>query len=55
MGIESLPWKEMNEQYDTLTEDDVVLVPAFGAPTSFMDKIGEAGCYVIDTTCGDVM
>jgi 4-hydroxy-3-methylbut-2-enyl diphosphate reductase len=55
MGIVSLPWKEMDEQYDALTEDDVVLVPAFGAPTSFMDKIGEAGCYVIDTTCGDVM
>ena len=55
MGITSLPWKEMNEQYDSLTEDDVVIVPAFGAPTSFMDKIGEAGCYVIDTTCGDVM
>ena len=55
MGIVSLPWKKMDDQYDTLTEEDVVLVPAFGAPTSFMDKIGEAGCYVIDTTCGDVM
>ncbi len=55
MGIVSLPWKEMNEQYDELTDQDVVIVPAFGAPTSFMDKIGEAGCYVIDTTCGDVM
>ena len=55
MGIVSLPWKKMDDQYDALTEDDVVLVPAFGAPTSFMDKIGEAGCYVIDTTCGDVM
>ena len=55
MSIESLPWKEMNEQYEGLTEEDVVIVPAFGAPTSFMDKIGEAGCYVIDTTCGDVM
>ena len=55
MGIVSLPWKEMNERYDALTEDDVVLVPAFGAPTAFMHKIEDAGCYVIDTTCGDVM
>lgn len=55
MGIVSLPWKEMNQQYDTLTEDDVVIVPAFGAPVSFMDKLAEKGCYVIDTTCGDVM
>jgi len=55
MGIVSLPWQEMNESYDALTEDDVVIVPAFGAPTSFMEKISERGCYVVDTTCGDVM
>ena len=55
MGIVSLPWKRMDERYDALTEDDVVLVPAFGAPTTFMHKIENAGCYVIDTTCGDVM
>ncbi|MFP6884231.1 MAG: 4-hydroxy-3-methylbut-2-enyl diphosphate reductase [Roseibacillus sp.] len=55
MGIVSLPWKKMDERYDALTEDDVVLVPAFGAPTTFMHKIENAGCYVIDTTCGDVM
>lgn len=55
MGIETLPWKEMNEQYEALTEEDVVIVPAFGAPSEFMDKLGEKGCYIIDTTCGDVM
>jgi len=55
MGIVSLPWKEMNASYDDLTEDDVVIVPAFGAPTAFMEKIAERGSYVVDTTCGDVM
>ena len=55
MGIVSLPWKKMNEDYDQLTEEDVVIVPAFGAPTSFMDRLAEIGCHVIDTTCGDVM
>ena len=55
MGIVSLPWQEMDAGYDDLTEDDVVIVPAFGAPTAFMDKIAERGCYVVDTTCGDVM
>lgn len=55
MGIVSLPWQEMNESYDDLTEDDVVIVPAFGAPTAFMKKVEERGCYVVDTTCGDVM
>ena len=55
MGITSLPWKKMTEEYDHLSEEDVVIVPAFGAPTSFMDRLGEIGCHVIDTTCGDVM
>lgn len=55
MGIVSLPWRQMSEEYDDLNEKDVVIVPAFGAPTSFMDRLGEIGCHVIDTTCGDVM
>lgn len=55
MGIVSLPWQEMTASYDQLTADDVVIVPAFGAPTSFMDKVEQKGCYIVDTTCGDVM
>ena len=55
MGIVSLPWREMGNDYDDLNDEDVVIVPAFGAPTSFMDKLAEVGCHVIDTTCGDVM
>ncbi|MGJ8694970.1 MAG: 4-hydroxy-3-methylbut-2-enyl diphosphate reductase [Verrucomicrobiaceae bacterium] len=55
MNIVSLPWKEITEDYDQLTEDDVVIVPAFGAPVSFTEKIEEQGAHIIDTTCGDVM
>ena len=55
MGIVSLPWKELSAEYDQLGPEDVVIVPAFGAPTDFMEKIEERGCQVIDTTCGDVM
>jgi 4-hydroxy-3-methylbut-2-enyl diphosphate reductase len=55
MHIASLPWKELGTSYDELTAEDVVIVPAFGAPTSFMDKLAERGCKVVDTTCGDVM
>ena len=55
MEIISLPWREMDEQYDSLKEDDVVIVPAFGAPVSFMDKVESQGCRIVDTTCGDVM
>jgi 4-hydroxy-3-methylbut-2-en-1-yl diphosphate reductase len=55
MDIVSLPWKELTSDYDDLTEEDVVIVPAFGAPTTFTDKIQQQGCHIIDTTCGDVM
>lgn len=55
MGIVSLPWQEMTAEYDDLHTEDVVIVPAFGAPTRFMEKVEERGCYVVDTTCGDVM
>lgn len=55
MKIVSLPWRAMNGQYDELAEDDVVIVPAFGAPLSFMDKVESRGCHIVDTTCGDVM
>ncbi|YCM45401.1 4-hydroxy-3-methylbut-2-enyl diphosphate reductase [Verrucomicrobiaceae bacterium 227] len=55
MDIVSLPWKDLTSEYDDLTEDDVVIVPAFGAPTTFTDKIQQQGCHIIDTTCGDVM
>lgn len=55
MNIVSLPWRAMDEQYDDLGEDDVVIVPAFGAPVAFMDKVESQGCLTVDTTCGDVM
>ncbi|MCL4158717.1 UNVERIFIED_CONTAM: hypothetical protein GTU68_009008 [Idotea baltica] len=55
MKIVSLPWRKMDETYNDLTADDVVIVPAFGAPISFMDKVESQGCYTVDTTCGDVM
>lgn len=55
MNIVSLPWREMDGQYDDLNENDVIIVPAFGAPISFMDKVERQGCLTVDTTCGDVM
>jgi len=55
MNIVSLPWREMDGQYDDLDGNDVVIVPAFGAPISFMDKVESRGCMTVDTTCGDVM
>jgi len=55
MGVATLPWQNLDAHYEDLGPDDVVLVPAFGAPTEFMDKLEERGCSIVDTTCGDVM
>ncbi len=55
MGIKSL--KETTAGYDlsNLTEEDVVIVPAFGAPVATMNDLKKLNCFTVDTTCGDVM
>ncbi|GAB4243730.1 MAG: 4-hydroxy-3-methylbut-2-enyl diphosphate reductase [Candidatus Methylacidiphilales bacterium] len=55
MGIHSL--KEGPSGYDLshLTEDDVVIIPAFGAEVKVMEELKNKGCFMVDTTCGDVM
>jgi len=55
MGIKQL--KETRGVYDLdgLTEEDVVIVPAFGAEVKVLQRLKEIGCYQVDTTCGDVM
>lgn len=55
MGIVSLPISEHEEAIARLTNEDVIIVPAFGAETRLMKLIAERGCMVVDTTCGDVM
>jgi 4-hydroxy-3-methylbut-2-enyl diphosphate reductase len=40
---------------DALAPEDVVLLPAFGAPTDVMRGLGERGCVLVDTTCGSVL
>lgn len=53
--MKKLPWKHLDASYDQIVADDVVIVPAFGVPTSFMDALEEKGVQIVDTTCGDVM
>jgi 4-hydroxy-3-methylbut-2-enyl diphosphate reductase len=55
MGIKQL--KESRGVYDLdgLTEEDVVIVPAFGAEVKVLNRLQEIGCYKVDTTCGDVL
>lgn len=55
MGIVSIPISEHEAAIASLTKDDVIIVPAFGAETRLMKLIAERGCMVVDTTCGDVM
>ncbi|MBL9113474.1 MAG: 4-hydroxy-3-methylbut-2-enyl diphosphate reductase [Verrucomicrobiaceae bacterium] len=55
MGIISIPLKQQEETIATLSSEDVVIVPAFGAETKLMKLISERGCLTVDTTCGDVM
>lgn len=55
MGIISIPISRQEEEVTKLTNEDVVIVPAFGAETKLMKLINSRGCMVVDTTCGDVM
>jgi len=55
MGIKNVAGDAPDAKLEELTEDDVVIVPAFGAETSVMDILNERGCIIVDTTCGDVM
>ena len=58
MGIEFLSEGfngRPDELFDTLTPEDVVLLPAFGAPVDWVKKLRDQGCIVVDTTCGSVL
>ena len=55
LGIRFLDGSDEGAGYESLTPDDVVLLPAFGAPTGTMDVLRARGCIVVDTTCGSVL
>jgi 4-hydroxy-3-methylbut-2-en-1-yl diphosphate reductase len=40
---------------DVVTQDDVVLIPAFGTATQDLEHLQSKGCVLVDTTCGSVM
>jgi 4-hydroxy-3-methylbut-2-en-1-yl diphosphate reductase len=45
----------VEQSLDRLTSEDVVILPAFGAPIEWVGKLREMGCIVVDTTCGSVL
>ncbi len=55
MDIKTMPSRPSEEELNSLSPDDVVIVPAFGAETAVMERIAARGCATVDTTCGDVM
>lgn len=55
MGLRHLPFKVDDAAYDVLTEEDVVIIPAFGIPVSLRRKLDDKGVQLVDSTCGNVM
>ena len=55
MGIKFLTGPNKSADIEDLKQDDVVIIPAFGAEMSTMEKLRAKGCQLVDTTCGDVM
>jgi len=43
------------ESIDTLTPEDVVILPAFGITIELLQRLESRGCTLVDTTCGSVL
>ncbi|MBI4115087.1 MAG: 4-hydroxy-3-methylbut-2-enyl diphosphate reductase [Candidatus Omnitrophica bacterium] len=56
LGVQFLhgPYKG-NGGVEIITEDDVVIIPAFGTTLRELDELQKKGCVLVDTTCGSVM
>ncbi len=58
MGIEFLSQGfdgRPDEKFEQIGPDDVILLPAFGAPVNWVNSLRERGCIIVDTTCGSVL
>ena len=56
MGIEFIDASPDNEdRFSRVTADDIVMIPAFGAPVAEYQALQQKGCLVVDTTCGSVI
>jgi 4-hydroxy-3-methylbut-2-enyl diphosphate reductase len=55
MGIQTISNKPTDQELERLQHDDVVIIPAFGAEVTTVNKLRAKGCQLVDTTCGDVM
>lgn len=55
MGVVNLLEGRKEADVSGLTQDDVVIVPAFGTDVTTLARLKERGVQIVDTTCGDVM
>ena len=56
MGIEFIyPDREGEFDFSGLTDNDVVLLPAFGVTIHAFEELKGIGCILVDTTCGSVL
>jgi 4-hydroxy-3-methylbut-2-enyl diphosphate reductase len=56
MGIEFIDSDADNpDRFAGVTADDIVMIPAFGAPVGEYQALQKKGCLVVDTTCGSVI
>jgi len=56
MGIAFIyPDDEGRFDFSMLTDQDVVILPAFGVTTHDFDALRTIGCILVDTTCGSVL
>ena len=55
LGLQHLPWKMDDPAYDSLTADDVVIMPAFGVPVELRQRLDARGVTLVDSTCGNVI
>jgi 4-hydroxy-3-methylbut-2-enyl diphosphate reductase len=56
MGITILrPDPDGFVDYTSVTEEDVVIIPAFGVTMRDFQYLRELGCVLVDTTCGSVL
>ena len=55
MGLRHLPWNQNDPLYDSLNEEDVVIMPAFGVSRIMRSRLEEKGVQLVDSTCGNVI
>lgn len=46
---------DAHESWDALTDQDVVILPAFGVTVEDLVRLDGIGCTLVDTTCGSVL